>query len=492
MYGIEMKFTVKTLLDKGYSQRTISQKLGISRKTVKKYFDEINTVGVQVPTITKIKKLDKYKEQIKQWHSQGLTGILIQEKLLKEKSVKISYASVSRYLKQFKTQEVYIPLIAKPGEEGQVDFGYFGRFIKDGKAVKVWCFSMVLSHSRYSYNCLVTDQSVDSFINCHIKSFEYFGAVPHTAKIDNLKAGVITPNFYEPTIQVQYAEFLKHYNCAPITARVRRGQDKGKVEAGVKYVKMNFLKRIEHKDFYQLEKELLDWTTNVANKRLHGTTKKIPQDVFFSTEKKEMYLLPDKRYEVFKIEHRKVNKYAHISFKNNFYSVPYNFIDQKLIIKSNQNIIKIYKDAEQIAIHQINKEQGGFITKDEHLPPEKQRKTEDDYRNKAKEIGQETLLFFEKIKEHKPQTWTQVFRGILSLKKNYETDVINRACKRALEFKVYEYHTVKDICKNGLYDKKKENLSVENTSGFSCDLKKYDSLYRKHSEQISEVQYELD
>lgn len=84
---------------------------------------------------------------------------------------------------------------------------------------------------------------MDSFIRCHIKAFEYFGAA-HTAKIDNLKAGVITPNFYEPTIQIQYAEFLKHYN-APITARVRRGQDKGKVEAGVKYIKSNFLKRIE-------------------------------------------------------------------------------------------------------------------------------------------------------------------------------------------------------------------------------------------------------
>ena len=105
MYGIEMKFTVKTLLDKGYSQRAVSRKLGTSRTTVKKYFDEINTVGVQVPKITKIKRLDKYKEQIKEWYAQGLTGILIQEKLLKEKSVKVSYASVSRYLKQFKTQK---------------------------------------------------------------------------------------------------------------------------------------------------------------------------------------------------------------------------------------------------------------------------------------------------------------------------------------------------------------------------------------------------
>jgi len=480
MYGIEMKFTVKTLLDKGYSQRAISRELEISRKTVKKYFDEINTTGVQVPKIEKSKKLDKHKEQIKEWLGMGLTGVLIQEKLLKEKSLKISYASVSRYLSQFKTPEVYVPLIAKPGEEGQVDFGYLGRFIKDGKAVKVWCFSMVLSHSRYSYNCLVTNQNVDSFIRCHIKSFEYFGAVPLTVKIDNLKAGVITPNFYEPTIQVQYAEFLKHYNCAPITARVRRGQDKGKVEAGVKYVKMNFLKRIEHQNFHKLEKEILAWTTNICNKRLHGTTKKIPVDVFNTSEKKEMYSLPNKRYELFKIEHRKVNSYAHISYKNNHYSVPYTYIGQKLIIKSNDAILKIYDDAREIALHQINKNDGEFITVDEHAPPEKQKKTEEMYREKATSFGRETSLFLEKVKKEKPQTWIQIIRGVFSLKKNYDAKSINLACKRALEYGVYEYSTVKNICKNGLCGKEKENLSVNNTSGFYYQLKKYDDLFNNN------------
>jgi len=156
MYGIDMKYTVKTLLEKGYSQRAVSRELGISRKTVKNFFDEIQKGKLEVPKIKKIKKLDKHKEQIKEWYRMGLTGVLIQEKLLKEKALKVSYASVSRFLSQFKTPEVYVPLIAKPGEEGQVDFGYLGRFIKDGKTVKVWCFSMVLSHSRYSYHCLVT------------------------------------------------------------------------------------------------------------------------------------------------------------------------------------------------------------------------------------------------------------------------------------------------------------------------------------------------
>lgn len=476
-----MKFTVETLLGKGYSHRAISRELGISRKTVKKFCDEINSTGILVPKIEKSKKLDNYEEQIKEWFGMGLTGVLIQEKLLKEKSLNISYASVSRYLLQFKTPEVYIPLIAKPGEEGQVDFGYLGRFIKDGKTVKVWCFSMVLSYSRYSYNCLVTDQNVDSFIRCHIKSFEYFGAVPHTAKIDNLKAGVITPNFYEPTIQVQYAEFLKHYNCAPITARVRRGQDKGKVEAGVKYVKLNFLKRIEHKDFYKLEKELLDWTTNICNKRLHGTTKKVPAEVFNASEKKEMYALPNKRYELFKIEHRKVNTYSHISYINNFYSVPYTYIGKKLIIKSNGTILKIYDDASEIALHQINKKEGEFITKDEHAPPEKQKKTVEMYMEKAAGFGSDTSLFLEKVKKEKPQTWIQVIRGVFSLKKNYDAKTINLACKRALEYSVYEYSTVKNICKNGLYDKEKENLSVNDTNGFSYQLKKYDDLFNNNS-----------
>ena len=476
MYGIEMIYTVKTLSEKGYSQRAISRELSISRKTVKKYLDQIQSQGVLVPKLVRSKKLDPYKSEIRDWFAMGLTGVLIQEKLQKEKSLSISYPSVSRFLSQFKTPEVYIPLLAKPAEEGQVDFGYLGKFIKDGKPVKIWCFSMVLSHSRYSYHCLVTNQSVESFINCHIKSFEYFGGVCHTVKIDNLKAGVTTPNFYEPRIQVQYAEFLKHYNCAPITARVRRGQDKGKVEAGVKYVKSNFLKRICHTDFYQLEKDLLDWTTNICNKRLHGTTKKIPETIFKNCEKQQLYELPSKRYQLFKIEHRKVNAYGHISHKNNFYSVPYSYIGKKVLIKYTDTILKVYDDTLEIAIHQINKQTGQFISTDQHAPPEKQKKTEAFYVEKAAGFGQQTVTFLQHLKKEKPHSWIQIIRGVFALKKQYDKQIINLACKRALDFKIYQYATVKNICKNGLYDKEKENLSVSNTEQYNYDLKKYDHL----------------
>lgn len=482
MYGISMKYTVKTLLEKGISQRAISRELGISRKTVKKYFDEFKKGEVlKTPIIERDKKLDAFKESIEDWLLQGLTGVLIQEQLLKEKGIKVGYATVSRFLKQFKTPEVYIPLIGKPAEEAQVDFGYLGRFLKDGKQVKVWCFSIVLSHSRYSYHCLVTNQSVSTFIQCHIEAFEYFGGVPQTVKIDNLKAGVITPNFYEPTIQRQYAEFLEYYQSAPITARIRRGQDKGKVEAGVKYVKNNFLKRITHKDYGLLKKELLEWTNQTCNQRLHGTTKKVPLEVFEASEKQWLKPLPQKRYEVLKVEQRKVNNYGHISFKNNYYSVPYQYIGKTLTIKSTATLLKVYDDVQQVALHPICDHQGEFISLQAHRPPKKQKKSEQEYIQKAIAFGEHTYGFLQKLKEEKPFHWQRMMQGIFNLKHHYSTQIVNSACKRALCYNALSYSSVKNICKNKLYGKSVESLSVkeptgEDATGFAHNLKIYDQL----------------
>lgn len=473
-----MKYTVKTLLSKGQSQRTISKELGISRKTVKKYYEEFQKGDIV--TISKIEKekiLNPFYDDIEAWVSQGLTGVLIRENLIKNKGINVSYPTISRFIKQFKTPEVYIPLIAKPSEEAQVDFGYIGRFYKDGRLVKVWCFSMVLSHSRYSYHKIVTNQSVSTFIDCHIESFEYFGGVPLTVKIDNLKAGVITPNFYEPTIQRQYAEFLKYYGSAPITARIRRGQDKGKVEAGVKYVKNNFLKRIEHKCFYQLEKDLLNWTNNICNKRLHGTTKKIPYDVFYEKERICLIPLSNKRYEILKIEQRKVNNYGHISFKDNFYSVPYNYIGKTLTIKSTDSLIKIYDDINEVAIHGVCSKKGEFISREEHKPPEKKRKTEQEYSLRAVNSGDNTYKIFNILKEKKPFCWHRIMQGIFSLQNKYSVEIVDSACKRAIEYNAISFTSVQNICKNNLYNKPIESLAILKNNGFAHDLKQYDNLF---------------
>jgi hypothetical protein len=223
-----------------------------------------------------------------------------------------------------------------------VDFGYLGRFTKEDKSVKVWVFSMVLSYSRYSYYCLALDQKVSTFIACHIKAFEYFTGVPCTVKLDNLKAGVITPSFYEPLMQRQYAEFLSYYNCAPITARIRRGQDKGKVESAIKYVKNNFLKATTAITFDELSRELAAWNEQVANKRVHGTTRKVPLEVFKGQEQAQLLRLPALRYQSCSLEKRKVNAFGHISYRQNFYSVPCAYVGQRMLIRATDTMLRIY------------------------------------------------------------------------------------------------------------------------------------------------------
>ncbi len=120
----------------------------------------------------------------------------------------------------------------------------------------------------------------------------FFGGVPLSVKIDNLKAGVVQADFYDPIIQQQYAQFLAHYQCQPITARVRRPQDKGKVESAVKYVKINFLKGQTATGFTDLQQQLSHWMLQVCNQRVHGTTRRVPAHVMAQTEQGSLQPLP--------------------------------------------------------------------------------------------------------------------------------------------------------------------------------------------------------
>ena len=169
MYGVVMHNTIKTLLERGKSQRSIARELKISRKVVRRVLTELEA---QSPPkgYHRDKKLDAYKEQIEVYLESKLTSTLIHQRLKNRHGLKVSYSSVRRFVAQLKKKETYVPLLTAPGEEAQVDFGYLGKFKRsDGRVVKVWVFNMLLSHSRLAYYEIVTDQSVATFIRCHIQ-----------------------------------------------------------------------------------------------------------------------------------------------------------------------------------------------------------------------------------------------------------------------------------------------------------------------------------
>ena len=479
-----MYITIKTLLAAGKSQRSIAKELGISRKTVKRIKAQIDAGQTFPTTQPRPKKLETYHEEIVLELERGKTAVLIHEHLQKKHGQEVSYPSVVRYVRKLKQKEVYVPLVCNPGEEAQVDFGYMGRFSKDGYSLKVWVFCMVLSHSRYAYYQLVLDQRISTFLLCHQLAFEYFGGAPQTVKLDNLKAGVLVPSFYEPIIQHQYAELLEHYGSAPITARIARGQDKGKVESGIKYVKNNFLKRLQTDDYYQAVRRLGEWNNQICNQRLHGTTRKVPAQVFEQVEKETLQSLPSRRYELFEVEKRKVNTMAHIAFRYNYYSVPYQYVGKVLTIKSNGAILKVYDELCHLTTHQLAKGQGQYITSQAHIPPYKQRKTREYYQQKATELGPYVLELMEALEQHRPRHWHEMMRGIIRLGKDYGSEKVNLACRRALHYGSFSYQTVKGICEKGLFLEQEADVLPEGLSGFSHQLSSYDTLIQNITSKI--------
>lgn len=465
---------VKRKSSDGESIRSIAKELRLSRYKVSAILQQVETSPNQ--TAERFLQLHPIREEIHDWHlNHKLTARLIHKRLL-SRQIDISYSTVVRYLKTLSKKEVYVPVISEPGEEAQVDFGYFGLFNKEGKKVKVWVFNMVLSFSRYAFYKIVTDQSIATFLDCHTAAFEFFKGVPASIKIDNLRAGVLEADFYEPVLQKKYADFLAWYTTTAVTARVCRGQDKGKVEAGIKYVKNNFLPAVSHGDYTRLADDLANWISTECNLRIHGVTKKIPQEQYLKLEKKTLLPLPEQRYSCLQTEERKVNPYGHIYFRKNYYSVPHHYSGSLVQVQSNGSTLQVFDADKLIAVHAICASTGRFITVEEHKPFHKRLKTEAYYVEKAEQIGEHTLRFLQLLQVEKPFHWKTMMRAVFALKKLYNNTLLNNACQAAILSGNHSCKKVRWYCESYFQKPGEKQRTIKGTNGYYHELSIYDQL----------------
>lgn len=460
MLGDAMYTTIETLWNKGLNKSEISRATGHDWKTVSKVIKKIEA-GQAAPS----KKphpciLDPYKERILELMEQGLSAVRIYEELTLEGS-SAAYPTVKRYVGRIKKREnIFMRIHTKPAEEAQVDFGYAGYTLdNDGKRRKTWVFNMKLSYSRLDFYKKVYNQRVETFIECHIDAFKYFKGVPRCVRIDNLKAAVLQANFYEPVYQHLYRNFSEHYNFQIIPCRVYRPNDKGKVESGIKYVKNNFFAGRIFKSSNDLDKRMFEWQENVCNCRIHGTTRKVPREVFERDEKHLLTLLPDEDFKMIESSKRKVYHDSHIFVKYNYYSVPFEYIGKEVDIHLSRTLLKIFYNNKEVAVHTPLLGKGEFSTISSHYPSYKMYSAtehQEKYQVKMSDVGiYAEQIFFYMLSEN-PNGWGKSIQGILSLLKKYPKDIVDLACKRALAFNACQYQTIKNICKNGSY-----NLPVE-------------------------------
>lgn len=453
-----MQTTIKTLLKKGYSQTYIAKTLHVSRKTIRKIIRSQERGENELEKKPHPSVLDEYREYIEIQVNKGLSKQRIYQDLIREYQFNGSYSTVRDYVSKIETSDkkVYMVITSLPGEEAQVDFGYIGHIKVNGKPKKAWVFVMSLSYSRYMYVCIVFDQCVKTFIQCHINAFKYFRGVPETVKVDNLKAAIIEADFYEPVTQRAYASFAAHYGFWAQPCRIYTPTDKGKVESNVKYVKDNCFKGREFKDIADAKEFLKFWLNDIANKRIHGTTKKIPAELFEEVEKPKLKDLPVEDFVFSKSSRANVGPNCHISYGGNYYSVPYIYIGSDVDVIEVNNLLKVFFKGEEIALHPLCQDlKGEHITDNKHYPANKNitgKEIMSRQQEEMAEIGENALKFFHAFgnKGIVQRYDYRTISGVLALRSKYKNTVIDMACKRALYYNSITYGTVKKICEKGL------------------------------------------
>jgi len=453
-----MYTTILTLHQRGTSQRQIAKMTRTDRKTVRRIVAKYENHNIQEPTTyQRISKVSAFHIQIINLLEHKLSAIRIYEEIQKI-GFAGSYSALNRYIKKHNIkQNTCIRFHTLPGEEAQVDFGDIGMRYDDQMCLrKAYIFNMRLSYSRYDYYEIVFDQKVETWVKAHINAFNYFGGVPEIIKLDNLKAGVIDTNFYEPIFQRDYKRLGEHYGFLPTPCRVYQPQEKGKVESGIKYVKNNFFAGREFTNHQEMQTQLEQWLSR-ANNRIHGTTKAKPIELFTENEKAILTSLPQQEFDLIDWQLRKVAKDCHINLYNNYYSVPAKYVAENVEVAATSNLVKVYANNNLIATHTRASGKGVFTTNTAHYAKVKKHcpgfaEYDNTCQDNLNKMGKHCEGMLELLQEEHKYSWQRMARGIVSLRKVYSDKDIDQACQRALYFGLASYRKVKTILESNSHN----------------------------------------
>jgi transposase len=394
---------------------------------------------------------EPYRELILAKLDQGLSAMRIFQDLAAEQNFPAKYHSIRRYVAQLSGgQELPMRRIEKrPGEEAQVDFGTGAPVITaEGKRRKTHVFRIVLSHSRRAYSEATFTQTAEDFICCLENAFAHFGGVSKTLVVDNLKAAVLHPDWFDPVLNPKLQSFAQHYGTVILPTKPYMPRHKGKVERGIDYVQENGLKGRRFASLEAQNRHLLDWEANIADTRIHGTLKRQVGKLFCEVERTALLPLPRERFPFFHEAQRKVSRDGHIEVAKAYYSVPPEYLTRTVWVRWDARLVRVFDHRfQQIALH-VRHEPGRFSTLDPHVSPKKINGLERGVGyllNKARHIGPQSHQWAEAMVHARGIEGTRVLQGLLALTQKHASAALEKACETALSHGAYRLQTLRKL-----------------------------------------------
>ena len=403
-----------------------------------------------------VSTVEPYRALVERWVAEGISGVAIHGALCRNHGYTGSYSSVYRMVSSIHAAlppDVTVPLAFDPAEAAQLDFGA-GPVLFDpaqDRPRRTWCFVMTLCWSRHQYVEFVWDQSVPTWLGCHRRGFEWFGAVPKRLIVDNAKCAITKACSRDPLVQRAYAECAEAYGFRIDACPPADPQKKGIVEAGVKYVKGNFLPTRSFRDMADLNEQARRWVLEVAGARIHGTTRERPLERF-SIEKPLMRALPAIAPDLGAWYAVGVHRDCHVQHDRVLYSVPFALVGKRLWLRATDASVALYEDYRLVATHPRGRRAGERRTVREHLPPEAQAFFLRDRAwcaQQAGAVGPACSELVARLLGDRILERLRAAQGILQLGSRYGAARLEAACARALYHASPYYRTVKTILAGG-------------------------------------------
>lgn len=363
MVSMEGLMDILVLDRQGYSVRAIARKLGIHRKTVRKYLE---TGGPPVYRKKKRKEtiLDAYRPAIRDWLAQdNFQATWIYDRL-GPLGYRGSYDTVRDFVREVKEQTsriAYLRFETIPAEQAQMDWADFQVEEPDGTTSTVYLFIFVLGYSRALYAEFVRRCTLEAFLDAHIRAFEYLGGVPMEVLYDNMKQVVRGRKDGRVEFNVEFVHFAHHYRFLPRACPPYSPWVKGKSERPIDYLRERFWRGYRFESVEQANRDLRSWLDETANERVHGTHGQ-PVRVRWDEEKASLGRRPPVEYDTSVKVFRKVYRDCRIRYNGNTYVLPHHVVGKRVMLKVKGGTIRFFHDDELLVAYPEARGKGQVVS----------------------------------------------------------------------------------------------------------------------------------
>jgi hypothetical protein len=457
----------------GHGDRRIGREAGVDRKTVARYTEaaehlglnrggevtdeEVHGVAQYVQSRPMVEASEEqtdvaqHRERIERWlagsaETRPLRLTKIHTLLVRDYGMRASYHTLWRFATQQlgwrkKTETVRVE-DPPPGQEAQVDFGEMGRLmdIETGKLRRLWALIVTLCFSRYQFVWPTFRQTTEAVCEGLDRAWWFFGAMTLSMIPDNTKAIIKDPDALSPTLVAPFLDYVQARGIFVDPARVRSPKDKPRVENQVPYVRESWFDGETFVDLEDARRSAEHWCRDIAGARVHGTTRRVPREVFESIEKPTMRPAPDSPFDVpMWIEKAKVHPDHHIQVAHALYSVPNRYLRKHVRVRADKTQVKIYFGTELIKMHP-RKGPGGRSTDASDYPADKAvyaLRDVDALIAKSKDKGVHIGIYAERLLGG-PLPWTKMRQAyaLLALCQKFGEGRVEAICQSALAFDV--------------------------------------------------------